>query len=70
MGVRCVYRRLRFQKHGDCSKSSYRKEVELDVKTARSASTEEKRILKRLEEDSLNDSPLLDDSDSEDHDGA
>ncbi|KAM5537102.1 hypothetical protein V8D89_009248 [Ganoderma adspersum] len=56
---------FRSEKHGDCSESFYRKEVEIDVKTAPSASTEEKRrmmeLLKRFEEDSLDDSPLLDD---------
>ena len=58
------------QKHGDCSESFYRKEVELDVKSAPSASTEEKRgmmeLLKRFEEDALDESPLLDDWDNED----
>ncbi|TBU30173.1 hypothetical protein BD311DRAFT_659626 [Dichomitus squalens] len=65
---------FRSEKHGDCSESFYRKEVELDVKSAPSASAEEKRrmmeLLKRFEEDSLDDSPLLDDTDNEDEDGA
>ncbi|KAH9852166.1 hypothetical protein C2E23DRAFT_868976 [Lenzites betulinus] len=65
---------FRSEKHGDCSESFYRKEVELDVKTAPSASVEEKRrmmdLLKRFEEDALDDSPLLEDSDNdEDADG-
>ncbi|PIL33207.1 hypothetical protein GSI_04657 [Ganoderma sinense ZZ0214-1] len=45
------------------------KEVELDVKNSPSASLEEKRrmmeLLKQFEEDSLDDSPLLDDSDND-----
>ena len=60
------------QKHGECSESFYRKEVELDVKNAPSANVEEKRrmmeLLQRFEEDSLDDSPLLGGSDNEDDD--
>ena len=73
MGLPHVQPFRSIQKHGDCSESFYRKEVEIDVTTAPSASTEEKRrmmeLLKRFEEDSLDDSPLLDDSDNEDDDG-
>ncbi|KAI0333905.1 hypothetical protein GY45DRAFT_1319144 [Cubamyces sp. BRFM 1775] len=64
----------RSEKHGDCSESFYKKEVELDVKSAPSANVEEKRrmmdLLKRFEEDSLDDSPLLGDSDNEGDDDA
>ncbi|KAI0363141.1 hypothetical protein BV20DRAFT_1007803 [Pilatotrama ljubarskyi] len=64
---------FRSEKHADCSESFYRKEVELDVKSAPSASVEEKRrmmdLLKRFEEDSLDESPLLADSDNEDEEG-
>ncbi|KAI0642320.1 hypothetical protein C8Q79DRAFT_1013608 [Trametes meyenii] len=63
---------FRSEKHADCSESFYRKEVELDVKSAPSASVEEKRrmmdLLKRFEEDALEDSPLLEDSDNEEAD--
>ncbi|KAI0352088.1 hypothetical protein OH77DRAFT_1409888 [Trametes cingulata] len=65
---------FRSEKHANCSESFYRKEVELDVKSAPSASVEEKRrmmdLLKRFEEDSLDESPLLADSDNEDEDDA
>ncbi|KAI1788145.1 hypothetical protein LXA43DRAFT_974958 [Ganoderma leucocontextum] len=48
---------FRSEKHGDCSESFSRKEVELDVKNAPSASTEEKRrmmeLLKRDGDDDL-----------------
>ncbi|KAL1945141.1 hypothetical protein VTO73DRAFT_2761 [Trametes versicolor] len=60
---------FRSEKHGDCSESFYKKEVELDVKSAPSAGTEEKRrmmdLLKRFEEDALDDSPLLGDPDND-----
>ncbi|RPD65186.1 hypothetical protein L226DRAFT_501974 [Lentinus tigrinus ALCF2SS1-7] len=63
---------FRSEKHAECSESFYRKEVELDVKNAPSASGEEKRrmmdLLKRFEEDSLDDSPLLEDSGNDDDD--
>ncbi|KAI0741363.1 hypothetical protein C8Q80DRAFT_1194033 [Daedaleopsis nitida] len=68
---------FRSEKHGDCSETFYRKEVELDVKSAPSSSVEEKRrimdILKRFEEDALDESPLLvgsDNSDNEEGDNA
>ncbi|KAI0630666.1 hypothetical protein C8Q77DRAFT_219757 [Trametes polyzona] len=65
---------FRSEKHGDCSESFYRKEVELDVKSEPSANVEEKRrmleLLKRFEEDALDDSPLLGDSDNDDEDDA
>ncbi|KAH9893328.1 hypothetical protein C8Q73DRAFT_648077 [Cubamyces lactineus] len=65
---------FRSEKHGDCSETFYKKEVELDVKSAPSASVEEKRrmmdLLKRFEDDSLDDSPLLADSDNEDDNDA
>ncbi|KAI0832073.1 hypothetical protein BC628DRAFT_1453207 [Trametes gibbosa] len=63
---------FRSEKHGDCSETFYRKEVELDVKTAPSASVEEKRrmmdLLRRFEEDALDDSPLLADADNDESD--
>lgn len=58
------------QKHGDCSESFYKKELEQEVKVTPSASVEEKRrmmdLLRRFEEDALDESPLLADSDNED----
>ena len=58
------------QTHGNCSESFYRKEVERDVKSAPSANAEEKRrmldLLKRFEEDALDDSPLLGSDDEDD----
>ncbi|KAI0773226.1 hypothetical protein BD413DRAFT_603588 [Trametes elegans] len=60
---------FRSEKHGDCSESFYRKEVELDVKSAPSANVEEKRrmmdLLKRFEEDALDESPLLADEEED-----
>ncbi|KAI0675911.1 hypothetical protein C8Q78DRAFT_963923 [Trametes maxima] len=60
---------FRSEKHANCSESFYRKEVELDVKSAPSASVEEKRrmmdLLKRFEEDALEESPLLKDLDND-----
>ncbi|KAI0700015.1 hypothetical protein C8T65DRAFT_709765 [Cerioporus squamosus] len=63
---------FRSEKHAGCSESFYQKEIEQDVKNAPSASQEEKQrmmdLLKRFEEDSLDDSPLLDDSDDDEGD--
>ncbi|KAI0730925.1 hypothetical protein C8Q76DRAFT_614104 [Earliella scabrosa] len=61
---------FRSEKHGECSESFYRKEIEQDVKSSPAASAEERRrmmdLLKRFEEDALEDSPLLGDEDDED----
>ncbi|RDX50264.1 hypothetical protein OH76DRAFT_1555794 [Lentinus brumalis] len=63
---------FRSEKHAECSESFSKKEIELEVKSAPSASNEEKRrmmdLLKRFEEDALDDSSLLGDSDNEDDD--
>ena len=71
-GRRLTLRACDFQKHGECSESFYRKEIEQDVKSAPAASVEERRrmmdLLKRFEEDALEDSPLLGDED-DDEDG-
>ncbi|KAI9062579.1 hypothetical protein FKP32DRAFT_1573971 [Trametes sanguinea] len=60
---------FRSEKHADCSESFYRKVIEEDVKSAPSSSADERRrmmeLLKRFEEDTLEESPLLGDSDDD-----
>ncbi|KAI0076593.1 hypothetical protein K474DRAFT_1684749 [Panus rudis PR-1116 ss-1] len=56
--------------HAECSESFYKKELEDDIRSEPSKSTEERRqmmeLLKRFEEESLEDDALLDDEDDED----
>ncbi|TFK51937.1 hypothetical protein OE88DRAFT_1734950 [Heliocybe sulcata] len=55
----CSLTCFRSEAHGDCSESFYRKEVEVDIKTAPTKTAEERLkmmdLLKRFEEDSLDD---------------
>ncbi|PCH44112.1 hypothetical protein WOLCODRAFT_164926 [Wolfiporia cocos MD-104 SS10] len=66
----CSLTCFRSESHSNCSETFYQKELESDVRSAPSASEEEKRkmmeLLKQFEQESMDDDLLIPDADEED----